>query len=281
MTRRGVPTVIGLVLFVIAIAVVFVFLFPLLWTAITSVKPPTETFQSTFIPYVQFQPTLEHWANELGRAREIVKGFKNSILISLGATVLAGALGSLAAYGLARFRFRRWRNSDMALWFLSQRFLPPIVMVIPIFVMMQRLNLVDSPLALIIANTTFTMPFVVLIMRDAFQDIPVEIEESALVDGCSRFRAFWSIALPLAAPALAAACIIVFAFTWNEFLFALVLTNRDATPMTITIAGSFEQRGVQFWKLAVRILLVMALPAILVAMVQRYIVRGLTFGAVK
>src|SRR5581483_8843723 len=205
----------------------------------------------------------------------------NSMIISIGATVISVSLGTLAGYGLARYRFHRWRNRDMTLWFLSQRFLPPIVTVIPFFLVMKTFNLLDTQLALILANATFTMPFSVLIMRDAFKELPVELEESALVDGCSPLQAFWRIALPLAAPAVVAAAIISFAFAWNEFLFALILTYEKATPMTVLIAGVEHTQGVQFEQVSTRLLIAMLPPVILVLLVQRWIVRGLTFGAVK
>jgi len=146
---------------------------------------------------------------------------------------------------------------------------------------MKFLRLLDNPIALIIANATFTMPFAVLIMRDAFKELPIELEESALVDGCSHFSAFWRIALPLAAPAIAAAAIISFAFSWNEFLFALILTYERARPMSVIIAGVEHTQGIQFEFVATRLLVAILPPALLALTVQRWIVRGLTFGAVK
>ncbi|NIO70025.1 MAG: ABC transporter permease subunit, partial [Anaerolineae bacterium] len=150
--------------------------------------------------------------------------------MSIGATAIAITLGTLAGYGLASFRFERWKNKDITMWFLSQRFLPPMVTVIPFFLVMKSLDLLDTQLALILVNATFTMPFAVLIMRDVFKELPEELEESAWVDGASRFQSLWHIALPLAAPAAAAAAVICFAFSWNEFIFALILTLKNAQP---------------------------------------------------
>ncbi|NLJ49735.1 MAG: carbohydrate ABC transporter permease, partial [Candidatus Atribacteria bacterium] len=127
----------------------------------------------------------------------------------------------------------------------------------------------------------FTIPFAVLILRDAFKELPEEIEESALVDGCSRFQAFFRMALPLAAPALVSAGIICFSFAWNEFLFAFIMTYAKAAPMTVIIAGTQDTQGIQFWYVATRMLLAIVPPAVLALTVQKYIVRGLTFGAVK
>lgn len=257
-------------------------IFPLYWALITSFKIPYDALRLSFIPFLQFQPTLANWQEELGLAgREIGRGMLNSFLIASGATLIACSLGTLAGYGLARFRYHPWRNRDMAIWFLSQRFLPPVATVIPFYLVMRSLNLLDTQIALILANATFTMPFAVLIMRDMFKELPEELEEAALVDGCSPLGAFWRVALPLASPALVAAAIIAFAFSWNEFLFALVLTFKKATPMTVIIAGVEHARGIQFWYVATRLLMAIIPPALLALLVQRYIVRGLTFGAVK
>lgn len=256
---------------------------PFYWAIVTSFKEPTVILNKpSLIPWLQFKPTLANWQNELGqRAPEITRGLTNSVIISLGATLIATTLGTLAGYGLARFRFRRWQNKDMTMWFLSQRFLPPMVTVIPFFLVMKTLDLLDTQLALILVNATFTLPFAVLMMRDSFKELPLELEESAWVDGASRFVSFLRIALPLAAPAVAAAAVICFAFSWNEFIFALILTLKNAQPMTVVIAGVEHTQGIQFWFVATRLLIAILPPALLALTAQQYIVRGLTFGAVK
>ena len=258
-------------------------IFPFYWAIITSLKQPGVILTTpSLIPWVQFQPTLINWQLEFtNRWPEISRALTNSLIISIGATIVAIILGTLAGYGLARYRFERWKNRDMTMWFLSQRFLPPMVTVIPFFMVMQTLNLLDTRLALILTNATFTMPFAVLIMRDVFKELPRELEESAWVDGASHFQAFWHIALPLAAPAIAAAAVICFAFAWNEFLFALILTYKNAQPVTVLIAGVEHTQGIQFWFVATRLLIAILPPALLALTAQRYIVRGLTFGAVK
>jgi len=257
--------------------------FPFYWAIITSLKQPGVILtKPSLIPWLQFQPTLYNWRLEFSnRWPEISRAMGNSLIIALGSAVIAVGLGTLAGYGLARFRFYGWTNKDMTLWFLSQRFLPPMVTAIPFFIVMKTINLLDTQLALILANATFTMPFAVLTLRDVFKELPKELEESAWVDGASPFAAFWHIALPLAAPAIAAAMVICFAFAWNEFLFALILTYRNAQPITVVIAGVEHTQGVQFWFVATRLLLAILPPALLALTAQRYIVRGLTFGAVK
>jgi multiple sugar transport system permease protein len=257
--------------------------FPFYWAIITSLKPPAVILSEvSLIPFLQFKPTMANWEAEFtNRLPELARALRNSLVLSIGATTIAVSLGTLAGYGLARFQYRRWSNSGMATWFLSQRFLPPVVTIIPFFMVMQALKLTDSLLALILANATFVLPFAVLIMRDVFKDLPIEMEESAYVDGASHWQAFWHIALPLSAPAIAAAAVIAFAFSWNEFLFGLVLSYKNAQPITVVIAGVEHTQGIQFWFVATRLLVAILPPALLALTAQRFIVRGLTFGAVK
>jgi multiple sugar transport system permease protein len=176
---------------------------------------------------------------------------------------------------------RRLGNEDITLWFLSQRFLPPVVTVVPFLLIMSQLKLVDTRLALILVNITFNIPFAIVIMRQAFIDLPVELEEAAMVDGASFFGAFSRIALRLAAPVMAATLMIILAFCWNELLFSLNLGTLKAKTVPALLAGSSSTRGIQFWFVAVRALIALIPPTILALLAQRYIVGGLTFGAVK
>jgi multiple sugar transport system permease protein len=280
--RKNPPLVNALIWLVIIVATAWCF-FPFYWAIVTSFKPREVILSKpAFIPWLDFKPTLFNWENEFTtRWPEISRALTNSLIISIGAVIIAVALGTLAGYGLARFRFHRWKNRDMTVWFLSQRFLPPIVTVIPFFLLIQLLGLTDKHLALILANATFTMPFAVLTLRDVFKELPIELEESAYVDGATLLQAFWHIALPLAAPAVAAAAVICFAFAWNEFLFGLILSYQNAQPITVIIAGMEHTQGIQFHQVATRLLLAILPPTLLALTAQRYIVRGLTFGAVK
>jgi len=267
---------------VLAIAVVLLFFFPIYWAVSNSLRKPAETFTvaGLGIPFVDFQPTLENWISQL-QVPEAYQAFSNSLIISLSAVAIALALGLPAAYALARFRFFRVPNKDLTIWFLSQRVLPPVATAVPFFIVMSQLNLLDTRLALILVNATFILPFVVVIVRQTFQDLPIELEEAALVDGASHFTAFAFIAVPLAVPAIAAAGLIMFAFAWNEYLFAVILSIQDAATMPVHIAGGVDSRGVQFWFVGVRSLIAMIPPVILAVLAQRNIVRGLTLGAVK
>jgi multiple sugar transport system permease protein len=265
---------------VVTIVVFFWVLFPFYWAFLNSIKNPEDTFEPSWIPFLQFRPTLAHWRSELSTP-ETLHALLNSTMISIGAATLALFLGTLAAYALARFRFNLPSNGTITTWFISQRVFPPVVFVIPFFLLMRQLQLLDSVLGLVLINATFTLPFAVIIMSQMFREVPKELEEAAWVDGASHLQSFSSVVLPLVAPGLAATWIICMAFSWNEFLFALSLTNKSAVPMPVIIAGAQDTRGVQFWFVGVRVLLTMLPPTILALLAQRYIVRGLTLGALK
>lgn len=257
-------------------------LWPFLFAITTSFKRQIDATDGTVIPWVQYEPTLLNWQQEFGGGGgdATFKALRNSALISLGATLVATILGTLSGYGLARFRYGIG-NKNLVSWFLSQRFLPPVATVIPFVLLFKELKLLDTLPGMIIVNATFTLPFAVLIMRDHFAEFPSELRESALVDGANEFTVFWRIALPLSTPALVASTLICFAFSWNEFLFASVLANRDWKPYPMLVAGSDSVRGIMFNFVTTRMVIAVTLPVILSLMVQRFIVRGLTMGAVK
>lgn len=264
---------------VLALICTFIAFSPFGYAILTSFK--SEWKDGSIIPFVQFEPDMLNWQQEFGSGgAETVKALRNSTLISLGATLVATTLGTLAGYGLARFKYGIG-NRNLVSWFLSQRFLPPVATLIPFVLMFRDLKLLDTLPGMVIVNATFTLPFAVLIMRDYFADQPPEMREAALVDGAGELTTFWRIALPLARPALVASTLICFAFAWNEFLFASVLANRNWKPYPMLVAGSDTVRGIDFGFVTTRMLIAVTVPVILSLMVQRFIVRGLTFGAVK
>jgi multiple sugar transport system permease protein len=266
----------------VAICVALLFIFPIYWAFSQSLRNPLDTFTVAGfgIPWINFEPTLGNWIDQLSTP-ETVQSLVNSTIIAVSASVLALAIGTPAAYALARFRFERWKNRDITVWFLSQRVLPPVATVVPFYLTMRWLGLLDTHLALILINATFVLPFVVVILRQTFLDLPIELDEAALVDGTGYFGAFWRVALPLAAPSMAATGLIIFAFTRNEFLFAVTLGSKRAITVPVHIAGAIDTRGVQFWFMGVRAMVVMIPPVLIAIIAQRYIVRGLTLGAVK
>ena len=231
-------------------------------------SPPVWIFRPVFFNYFDiFQE------NNFGRY------FRNSLVVATFGTAFALILGVPAAYSLARRPFKR--EADLSFWILSQRMMPAIAVIIPMFILLRTVRLLDTYLGLIVVYVTFNLPFVIWTMRGFFQDLPIEMEESAMVDGCSRYGAFWKIALPLVAPGLASAAIFTFLFTWNEFLFALILTGRNTATMPVAVQLFMRETGID-WGRMTAAAVVMMVPTLLFTLVaQRYLVRGLTFGAVK
>jgi len=264
-------------------------LFPIYWLIITSVKLPIAVFQGPkYWPWIDFQPNLHAWADVLtGRFKdEVTRAWINSAVLAISSAALAVALGSLAGYGLTRFQYfvpgLKWRNKDIAFWIISQRMLPPVVIILPYMIMYRVVGLIDTHVGMILAYTVFNLPFAVWIMRDFFAGLPVDLEESALIDGASRFQAFRRIVLPLSSPGLIATFLFCLMFAWNDYLFALMLTFSRASTMPMYVAGAGSQSyGPQWWHLSALSLLTIA-PMILIALlVERYITRGLVVGAIK
>ncbi len=305
-----------------------VVLFPLYWLAITSLKTPIQVNSGPFyIPFRDFQPTLESWRYiivDLGA--DTFRPYLNTVVVGLTSTTITVLLGSMAAYGLVRMRYRvrlgavacfigalavavaaialgvpfllagaagvalflillqtvarrakrALGNDDIAFWMISQRMLPPVAAVIPIYILFQQLSLLDTWAALIIAYVAAHLPIVVWLMRDYFQSIPLELEESAAVDGASPYRIFRSIVLPLAVPGLVATFLFVLVFAWNEYLLALFLTSANAQTLPLTVAAQNATRGPQWWYMSV-LIMIMIVPVIAMAIVlERFIARPCT-----
>lgn len=199
----------------------------------------------------------------------------------LPAALLGAGLFALLRAALGRRFARAVGNEDIAFWIISQRILPPVAVVIPIYVMYQRLGLLDTRIGVIIAYTAINLPIAVWLMRDYFRHVSIELEESAAIDGASPYRIFWSIVLPLAKPGLAATFLLVLVFSWNEYLLALFLTSANAQTLPLSIAAQNATRGPQWWYMSVLILIMIA-PVIAMAIaLERYIAKGLLVGALK
>jgi multiple sugar transport system permease protein len=227
------------VIYAVLIAWSFVCLFPIYWTASTAFKEAKDIYEGDLIPWLQFEPNWKGWES-LGLSPDtitrpssartlFVKHASNTLTISLSAAALATVIGSLAAYGIARFsyRFGPWRNNDISFWFLSQLILPPVAIALPILVLYRELDLLDTRVGLILVYTIMNLPIVIWIMRDQFNSVPVELEQAALVDGASIWQAFFRIVVPIAAPGFVAAFILSLVFSWNEYFFAVVLAGAE------------------------------------------------------
>jgi multiple sugar transport system permease protein len=251
-------------------------LLPLYWMIITSIKPSNDYLA---VPPVWFpsEPTLVHYTAALFAYRGL-QGLINSIVISLAATVLSAFFGTLMAYSLARFNTG---GQHLSFWVLSQRFLPPIAVILPIFLIYRSLHLTDTHLGMIIAYTVLTLPVSVWMMYAYFLQMPRSLEEAALVDGCSRWRAFVRVAVPLAAPGIVAAAVFAFIACWTEFFFALILTSRNAFTLPTVFRAFLGFQGAQYGEASALSVVSLAPSIMLGILVQRHLVRGLTLGAVR
>ncbi|HET6470184.1 MAG TPA: carbohydrate ABC transporter permease [Geminicoccaceae bacterium] len=271
----------------------FVCLFPIYWTVTTSFKTAVDVTQGHLIPWVDFAPDWRGWRSlglspdtifETSTVRqEFVRRFANSIAAAVGASSLAAVLGSLAAYGLSRFRYRLgfMENSDISFFFLAQLILPPVVLALPFLVLYRELALLDTTIGLVFLYTLTVLPIVVWIMRDQFDTIPTELDEAALVDGLSAWGAFLRIVLPIALPGMAAAFIISLILCWNEYFFAALLTSTNATTLPVMVASQTGSQGISWWSMAA-LSAASIFPLVAVGLLlERYIIKGLTAGSVK
>jgi multiple sugar transport system permease protein len=271
----------------------FVCLFPIYWTVTTSFKSAVDVTQGHLVPWLDFHPDWKGWRalglspdtiGETSTVRaEFLARFENSVIISIAASLLALLLGSLAAYGLSRFRYRfgPMRNNDILFFFVSQLILPPVVLALPFLVLYKALALLDTRLGLILIYTVTVLPIVVWIMRDQFNAIPVELDEAGLVDGLSEWGSFARIVLPLALPGAVAAFVLSLVLCWNEYFFGALLTSTDATTLPVMVASQTGSQGIDWWSMAALATAAIAPLVIVGVVLERYIVKGLSSGAVK
>lgn len=276
MRKHDVLATRGLLRTLIAVAVALVFLLPFLWAISLSVRPPSMTFavEGWGLPVLDFAPTADGWHAMLAEGR-LAPAIGRSTLVSLAATALAIGLGAPAAWALARAPFAG--VGLVLVGFLTIRLLPPVLLAVPLYPIFQRLGLGDSALALILIDTLLLLPFVIAILRGAFREVPVELEQAAALDGANSLQIFWRIGLPLVLPAVAATALIVFAFAWNEFLFALAFFVRDFYTLPLLVHGWTSPSPTA----AAYLLVTISVPIALALAAQRYLVRGLTLGALK
>ena len=268
-------------------------LFPIFWTFSTTFKVAKDVQLGNIVPWVQYTP---NWLGlraiglspdtifaESTPRTEFIKRFWNSILASTGGASLALIIGSTAAYGLSRFeyKYKIWKNHDISFFFLSQLILPPVVLAMPFLVLYKELSLLDSLIGLILIYALSVLPIVIWIMRDQFDSIPPELEQAALVDGCSSWGAFFKIVIPIALPGMVAAFILSVILCWNEYFFAALLTSTNAKTLPVMVASQTGSQGISWWSMAA-LASGAILPLIIIGVfLEKYIVKGLTAGAVK
>jgi multiple sugar transport system permease protein len=261
--------------YIVACVLVMIFVFPVYWLFIISFKTPDEIFAFPPVWYpkgIQFSNYFVLFKD--GDAKTVL----NSLILATTSTIIAMILGTIAAYSLVRFKTG---GENLAVWIISQRMMPPVAIVFPVFLLYVFFGWVDTFFGLILLYTAFNLPYVIWMMRGYIEDIPLELEESALVDGCSRWEVLWKVVMPMARSGLFATAVFTFVFAWNEFLFALVLTRTEVTTYTVQVTHYFGGQS-NFWAKIAAMSVLGTIPVfIAVATMQRYLVRGISMGAVK
>lgn len=252
-------------------------LFPIYWIVVSSIKIPVDTL--AIPPIWFFSPTLDAYRNVFA-LNYYFRYFINSAIVSVGTVAIALSFGSLAGYALDRMPFRFSGFVSYAL--LTTRMIFPIVYAIPLFRLMQSAGLLETRTGLIIAYTTFSLPYAVWIMQGFFNGIPTELDQAAMIDGCSRFGAFWRVILPIAGPGLAAASIFILMLAWNEFLFALILAGGgEAKTLPVAAAQLIGQREIQWNELCAVATATIVPMLFFFILFQKHLIKGMIAGAVK
>lgn len=278
LSKQQAHTLKRIVLSVLMWGSVLIMLFPFLWMLSTSLKPVNETFQvpPTWIPE---QPTLSAY-QEIWILRPFGLYILNGFIVATGATILAIAVAAPAAYAFARFRFRGQKVGVLLL--LATQMVPYVMIAIPLFVMFSRLGILNTRLGLILADTSIAIPFSVFMLRSYFITLPEQLEEAAMIDGCTRLQAFFKIILPLSVPGIFATAVYCFLLVWGEFLFAVILTDSEAARTVTVGLYTFVGQFLIQWNYLMAAITVVTIPVvILFVWAQRYLVSGLTSGAVK
>ncbi|CAM3706326.1 carbohydrate ABC transporter permease [Deinococcus frigens] len=259
------------------LVVVFGTLFPFLWMVLTSFKTTSQITSNP--PLLFFSGTLDHYRSILGDQYNVGGSLVVSLIVATSATALAVLLGTPAAYALARFSFKG--KDDLWFWFISNRFLSPVVLVLPIYLVASQLRLIGNPVLLIAMYLTFSVPIVIWICTDQFRSIPRELDEAAMVDGATPSYIFFKVALPLALPGVVVSSILSFIFSWNELLFALFLTRGDGVTAPVRATGFLSGYDVPWGEIMATGTLIVLPVIVFSLLVSRHLVQGLTMGAIK
>jgi multiple sugar transport system permease protein len=284
--------------YLVSIIIVGIFVFPIAWWGLTSVKPISAVFDKDRIVVFDFEPTLENYrVTVLGYSKRSSKedgktlmgtsgnnsydgrsSIVSSVIVAVGSTLVTTIMALLASYGLSRMRFGG--SQGYLNWILSQRFLPPVAIIVPLVFIFHDMGLRDTHTGLIIAHTLINIPIAVLLLKSFMDDIPIDIDQAAMIDGATRFQCFWMVILPMVKGGLAATAVLCFVFSWTEFLLSLFLTNSIRTiPVKIT---TYVTSTGSEWGYISALGTSAILPSfIFILLVQRHLVRGLTMGAIK
>jgi len=260
-----------------ALFITLIVAFPIYWLFLMAFKSADEVYA---VPPVYFpaDPSLGSFASLFRGASFDAQTLVNSLIIATSTTVIAMVLGTMCAYSMARFRTG---GHNFAIWIMSQRMLPPIAIVFPLFLAFAFIDILDTFPSIIVVYVAFNLPFVIWMMRGYIEDVPVAIEESALVDGCTRWQVLYKIIVPMSRAGIFATAVFTFLFTWNEFVFALVLTNNHIVTYPVQVTGYFAAQQT-YWNSVGAMSILGTIPVFFaVIFFQRYLVRGISMGAIK
>lgn len=275
-----------ILLYLVVILIAVWTLAPYVWLIISSISLKVELLRVP-LRWLPSRPTLENYhdlffgggARFGGSASPIILAMKNSLVIALASTTICMVIGVFSAYALARLVFPGHRYYMLIL--MACQMMPPIAIVVPGYIILKRLNLLDSHLGLVLVYITFILPLVVWIMRGYFASIPSELEDAARIDGCSRIGALFRVVLPLSGPGLVSTAVFCFIAAWNEFLYAFIYTNMNAKTMPVLIGEFCTKVGIEYLKMAAAGVVASIPPVVLALIFQRFLIRGLTAGAIK
>lgn len=266
-------------LYCILLTWAFVIVAPLFWLVTTSFKEKLDVYLGPkFIPWVDFKPTTRWWVRIFTVEKEtLLRPYANSLIVGSLSAICSTSLGLMAAYALTRFRFKFgfMKNDDILFWIVSQRIMPPIIIVFAVFSMYRTLGLLDNHLGLILVYTAFNLPLSVWIIANFLSQLPPSVEEAALVDGAGPLTVLFRIVVPMLLPSLTATFLLCFVFAWNEFLFALILTYSRCQTMPILIAAQHFQRGPQWWDISALSVLAVLPPVGITIALQKYFIKGI------
>ena len=260
-----------------ALFITLIVAFPIYWLFLMAFKSADEVYA---VPPVYFpaEPSLGSFASLFRGATYDAQTLINSLIIATSTTVIAMVLGTMCAYSMARFRTG---GPNFAIWIMSQRMLPPIAIVFPLFLAFAFIDILDTFPSIIVVYVAFNLPFVIWMMRGYIEDVPVAVEESALVDGCTRWQVLYKIIVPMSRAGIFATAVFTFLFTWNEFVFALVLTNNHIVTYPVQVTGYFAAQQT-YWNSVGAMSILGTIPVFFaVIFFQRYLVRGISMGAIK
>jgi multiple sugar transport system permease protein len=257
-----------------------VMLFPVVWMLETALKESKDIYAVPAKVITGWSPTLEHFKKVFSSDSPVLSGFKSSIIVAGFSTLIATLFGVPAAWAYSRFKIPG--KKDQLFFILSTRFMPPVVVVIPIFLMFRNFGLLDTRLGLILVYSAFNLPFTIWMMKGFIDDVPAEYEEASMLDGYSRFESFWRVTLPLLIPGIAATAVFALIFSWNEFVFSIFLiTTPETRTAPAAIAGLIGGTTTD-WGLVAASAMTFAVPVLIFAfLVRKHLVAGVTLGAVR